>query len=72
MLVSGQEGRGPSVAEIQRFIRDKQVVEFHLANGEKLSGRVRWFDESAFSIQSEDKPPITILRAAVMAYQAIQ
>ncbi len=64
-----QMDKGPSVAELQRFIRDKARLEFLLVNGERLVGTLRWFDEHAFSVIPEGQQPITILRASVLAYR---
>ena len=69
MGIEGRENKGPSVAELQRFIRDGTKLEFLLNNGDRLVGKLRWFDEEAFSIVPEDQQPITILRMAVVAYR---
>lgn len=69
MFASGQDSKGPSVAEIQRFIREQTIVEFLLSNGERLAGKLRWFDDHAFSIQANGDEQITILRSAVLAYK---
>lgn len=64
-----QEGKGPSIAELQRFIREQSKLEFLLSNGDRLVGRLRWFDEQAFSVVPDGQEPITILRVAVLAYR---
>ncbi len=61
--------KGPSIAELQRFVRDKVRLEFLLSNGDRLVGTLKWFDEEAFSVISEDDSPITLLRLAVLAYR---
>lgn len=72
MTVSGQESRSPSVAELQKFVRDKVKLEFLLNNGEKFVGTLRWFDDSCFSLVQEYEGPITLLRASVLGYRSIQ
>lgn len=70
MTVSGQESRSPSVAELQKFIRDKVKVEFLLSNGEKYVGTLRWFDDSCFSLVQAQDGPITLVRSSVLGYRA--
>jgi len=67
--MDSSENKGPSVAELQKFIREKTRVEFILTNGNKFVGTLRWFDTNAFSLIEEDKKPITLLRSAVLAYR---
>lgn len=69
MTVSGQESRSPSVAELQKFIRDKVKVEFLLSNGEKFVGTLRWFDDSCFSLVLPQDGPITLVRSSVLGYR---
>ncbi len=69
MPIEGRDNKGPSTAELQRFIREHVRLEFLLSNGDRLIGRLRWFDEQAFSVIPEGQDPITILRLAVVAYR---
>lgn len=64
-----QNIKGPSVAELQKYIRDKQQLEFLLINGDLVTGTLRWFDEHAFSLVAEDQKPITLLRGGVIRYR---
>jgi len=72
MTVSGQESRSPSVAELQKFIRDKAKLEFLLSNGDKFVGTLRWFDDSCFSLVQEYEGPITLVRTSVLGYRVIK
>ena len=69
MTFGGRDNRGPSIAELQRFIREKITLVFTLSNGEKIVGQLRWFDETAFQIVQDGQHPFTILRSAVLGYQ---
>ena len=69
MAVNEQGNKGPSVAELQRFIREKARLQFSLINGEKKVGVLRWFDENAFGIVDGKDKQVTILRRAVMTYR---
>lgn len=69
MVTGGQEKKTPSVAELQKFVRDKVKLEFLLSNGDSYVGTLRWFDESSFSLIQEYEGPITILRSAVIGYR---
>jgi hypothetical protein len=69
MALNGQGNKGPSVAELQRFLRDKTRISFSLVNGKQKVGVLRWFDESAYGIVDDKEKPVTLLRTAVMSYQ---
>jgi len=70
MTIAGHDNsKGPSVAELQRFIRDKVTLELLLNNGEKIYGKLRWFDHDAFSLMQDGQHPITVQRMAVVAYR---
>lgn len=69
MPLGSAEHKGPSVAELQRFIREQARLEFLLSNGDRLVGKLRWFDDQAFSVIPEGQQPITILRLSVVAYR---
>jgi hypothetical protein len=68
MTFGGSNNRGPSIAELQRFIREKTPLVFMLANGDKVVGHLRWADENAFQIVPDGQQPFTILRSAVLGY----
>ncbi len=69
MNLGGHERKGPSTAELQRFIREQVQLEFLLSNGERLTGKLKWFDDQAFAVLSANDDQITILRSAIMAYR---
>jgi hypothetical protein len=69
MTFGGKDNRGPSIAELQRYIRDQIPVLFMLNTGEQIVGKLRWFDENAFSVVPDGELPFTILRAAVVGYR---
>lgn len=67
----GDGTKGPSIAELQRFIRDRRRVEFVLITGDKVYGTLRWFDDAAFCLTTGGDQSFTILRPAVVAYRAM-
>ena len=69
MTFGGKDNRGPSIAELQRYIREKVPMSFTLSNGKEVVGTLRWFDENAFSIVPDGEQPFTILRTAVVGYR---
>jgi len=69
MSTPGQDSKAPSVAELQKFVREKSKLEFHLINGERMTGTLRWFDEHSFSISQEADGVVTLLRTAVISYR---
>ncbi len=68
MSLFSDSQKGPSIAELQRFVREKLDIEFGLINGEKLQGKLKWFDEFAFSVTNYKNETVTILRPAVVYY----
>lgn len=69
MSFGAKDNRGPSIAELQRYIREKNEMIFTLNTGKEIVGVLRWFDEHAFSIATEGEQPFTILRSAVVGYR---
>lgn len=69
MTFGGKDNRGPSIAELQRYVREQTLLIFMLANGNELVGKLRWFDENAFQIVPDGEEPLTILRSAILGYQ---
>jgi len=67
----GSTGKGPSVAELQRIIREKRPVEMILLTGQKIRGALKWFDEQAYCIMLDDHESITLLRSAVIGYRTV-
>lgn len=69
MTFGGKDNRGPSISELQKYIREKVRMRFLLNTGEEVIGTLRWFDEHAFSIAQDGEQPFTILRSAVVGYR---
>ena len=70
MTFGGKDNRGPSIAELQRFVREQAPMLFMLSNGTDIIGQLRWFDDSAFQIvPMNGEQPFTILRSAVVGYR---
>jgi small nuclear ribonucleoprotein (snRNP)-like protein len=69
MLKNGQEHKLPSVAELQKFIRDKVKVEFIMSNSARFVGTLRWFDEYCFAITQDSGDHVTLVRACVLGYR---
>jgi sRNA-binding regulator protein Hfq len=71
MPTPSSDNKAPSIAELQKFVREKMKLEFHLVNGERTTGTLRWFDEHCFSVTMDDQSVITIVRGAVLSYRAV-
>ncbi len=69
--MTGSGGKGPSVAELQKLIRDKRPIEIILLTGQKIRGLLKWFDETAYCIVLDDGESITLLRSAVIGYRMV-
>ena len=62
------ELKGPSEAEIKKFIRLEMDVEFVLLNSQHLKGKVIWADGAAFHLKMANDKVVTILRSAIAYY----
>lgn len=71
MNAGNSGGKGPSIAELQKLIRDKRTIEIILLTGQKIRGFLKWFDESAYCIVLDDGESITLLRSAVIGYRMV-
>lgn len=69
--MTGSTGKGPSVAELQKLIRDRRPIEIILLTGQKIRGLLKWFDETAYCIVLDDGESITLLRSAVIGYRMV-
>ncbi len=61
------EGKPPSVAELQRFIKDGEKLTFKTVDGTTYTGKLRWFDEQAFSLALETGD-FTLVKSNVIGY----
>jgi hypothetical protein len=64
------ELKGPSVAEIKKFIKFEITVDFYTITNQHFRGKVQWADESAFHIKLENEKMVTLLRTAITYYSA--
>lgn len=71
MSVKEHGGKGPSVAELERYIREKVKLEFVAVGGERFSGNLRWFDDEAFALLVDGGEPLTLLRSGVIGYKPV-
>ena len=68
-MSSGTTGKGPSIAELQKVIREKRHIEFILVSGQKIKGTLKWFDETAYQVVLENGEAITLLKNAIVGYR---
>lgn len=62
------ELKGPSEAEIKKFIKFETLVDFYTINNLHFRGRVVWADNFAFHIQLEGEKQVTIAKTALAYY----
>lgn len=68
-------GKLPSTAELERFVKEKEVLIFWTLDGKEHKGTLRWFDEVAFALvidEKQAKKHVTLQRHAVMGYGSIK
>ncbi len=69
--MSSQQGKLPSTAELERFVKEKTALIFWTLDGKEHKGSLRWFDENTFGLLLDDKQSkkqITLLKHAVIGY----
>lgn len=69
--MSSHQGKLPSTAELERFVKAKTTLVFWTCDGKEHKGSLRWFDETAFALALEDKQSrkdVTLLKHAVIGY----
>lgn len=71
MTVREHGGKGPSVAELEKYVRDKVRLEFFVSGGERFCGTLRWFDEDAFALSADGGEPVTLLKSSVIGYKPV-
>ncbi len=67
MPLQTNEGKLPSVAELQRYIKEGERLAFKTVDGGTYTGKLRWFDEQVFAIALDDGD-FTLLRSNVIGY----
>lgn len=68
MSLNSQDGKQPSVAELQNFIRSKQKLELIAIDGRSYEGVLKWFDNDAFCLTRDDGTSITLLKRNILGY----
>ncbi len=58
----------PSVVELQTFIKQSAYLRILTTDGSSFTGRLRWFDENAFSVLLDDERQFTIVRTNIIGY----
>lgn len=67
MSNQANEGKLPSIAELQRFIKDGERLTFKTVDGTTYTGKLRWFDDQAFSL-TLDSGEFTLVKSNVIGY----
>ncbi|HBG49645.1 MAG TPA: hypothetical protein DDW90_09130 [Cyanobacteria bacterium UBA9971] len=65
------ELKGPSEAEVKKFIKFEARMEFITVAGHHFRGTLLWADHSAFHVKLENEKTITLLKTALVYYAAI-
>lgn len=68
MSINSQEGKSPSIVELQTFVRGKVLLKFQLVDGEIKEGTLKWFDDEAFCLVLGNGTSFTLLRDNVVGY----
>jgi hypothetical protein len=65
------ELKGPSHAEIKKFIRMETNLEFITLSSQHFRGYLLWADDTAFHIKLDIGKTITLLKHSIVYYAAI-
>lgn len=68
MSTSSHDGKQPSEAELQNFVRGKKKLEIFSVDGSSYRGVLKWFDQDAFCLIKEDGGTITLLKRNILGY----
>lgn len=68
MSISSHDGKRPSVAELQSFVRGRVKLQFHSVDGTSFEGVLKWFDQDAFCLLRDDGSTITLVKRNVLGY----
>ncbi|MBX9666283.1 MAG: hypothetical protein K2X93_01640 [Candidatus Obscuribacterales bacterium] len=67
MSMSTSEGKPPSIAELQRYIKDGERLTFKTVDGGSYTGKLRWFDDFTFAL-ALDNGDFTLVKSNVIGY----
>ncbi len=67
MSQQGNQGKLPSEAELQRFVKESRRLRFKTVDGSTYVGVLRFFDQHVFAL-SLSEGDFTLLRANVVGY----
>tara|TARA_Y100001933_G_C18515925_1_gene362739 strand:+ start:99 stop:317 length:219 start_codon:yes stop_codon:yes gene_type:complete len=68
MSINSHDGKQPSVAELQNFVRTKRELEILAVDGSSFKGVLKWFDLEAFCLVKDDGSTITLLKRNILGY----
>jgi len=64
------ELKGPSVAELKKFMRFETVVDFYTMTNQHFRGKIMWADEVAIQIKLDNEKIVTMMKTAIAYYTA--
>jgi len=62
------ELKGPSVAELKKFIKFETAVDFYTITNQHFRGKIMWVDESAIQIRLDNEKIVTLVKTAIAYY----
>lgn len=72
MSTNGPENKGPSIAELQRYVREQTRLEFWVVTGKNFQGTLRWYDEHCYSLLQDDGNNVTLMKSGVIGYKPVK
>jgi len=69
MSVREHGSKTPCVAELEKYVREKTRLEFWVATGDRIFGKIRWFDEEAIALIDDAGDAVTLLKSSVIGYK---
>ncbi len=69
MSIREHGGKTPGVAELEKYVREKTRLEFWVSTGDRISGKLRWFDDEAFALSDDAGDAVTLLKSSVIGYK---
>ena len=65
------ELKGPSEAEVKKFIKFETAVDFYTMSSLHFRGKLLWADDTAYHISLENEKTLTLMKTAIVYYSAV-
>ncbi|MDD3013943.1 MAG: hypothetical protein PHC34_09605 [Candidatus Gastranaerophilales bacterium] len=65
------ELKSPVTFQINEYIKNKSLIEFHTVNNEIIKGQIHWYDKDLFHLMLDNSKEITLYKNSIVYYTQI-